>query len=352
MEVLDTMLAGQTLRQWLLAAAAGLAALVLLRLLRRVALARLGAVARRTENRVDDALVEVLAQTRRFFIGLLALEAAAAMLTLSAPVRTGLHVALVIGVALQLAIWGTVAITRLFQARAERTGLADPAAATTLSGVSYVVRLAFYAVLLLLTLDNLGINVTALVAGLGIGGVAIALAVQNILGDLFASLSIVLDKPFLVGDFIIVGDLMGTVEHIGLKTTRVRSLTGEQLVFANSDLLSSRIRNFKRMAERRVLFTVGVTYQTPADQLAAIPGMLKEIVTAEEGVRFDRAHFRSCDDSALTFEIVYYVLDPDYNRYMDIQQRINLALVRRFEQENISFAYPTQTVFLVPSAAA
>ena len=183
-------------------------------------------------------------------------------------------------------------------------------------------------------------------AGLGIGGVAIALATQSILGDLFASLSIVLDRPFVVGDFIVVGDLMGTVEHVGLKTTRVRSLSGEQLVFSNADLLGSRIRNFKRMAERRIVFAVGVTYQTPAAKLDQIAGVLREIATAAPGVRFDRAHLRSFDDSAITFEVVYYVLDPDYNRYMDTQQRINLAIFRQFEAEGIEFAYPTRTVFV------
>ncbi|HSB55513.1 MAG TPA: mechanosensitive ion channel family protein, partial [Gemmatimonadales bacterium] len=207
-------------------------------------------------------------------------------------------------------------------------------------------RSLLWVVLVLLVLDNLGVNISTLMAGLGIGGVAIALATQNILGDLFASLSIVLDKPFVVGDFIVVGDLMGTVERVGLKTTRLRSLSGEQLIFANADLLGSRVRNFKRMSERRVLFDLGVTYETQAATLSRIPAMLREIVDAERGVRFDRAHLRSFDASAVTFEVVYYILDPDYNRFMDTQQRINLAIFRRFEAENVEFAYPTQTLYV------
>ncbi len=178
--------------------------------------------------------------------------------------------------------------------------------------------------MLLLALDNLGVDVTALVAGLGVGGIAVALAVQSILGDLFASLSIVLDKPFVIGDFIIVGDLLGTVENVGIKTTRVRSLSGEQLIFSNADLLNSRIRNYGRMYERRVVFTVGVTYDTPRHKL---------------------------EDFSLDFETVYYVQDPAYNLYMDIQQAINLELYQRFADEGIEFAYPTQTLFLAKETA-
>jgi small-conductance mechanosensitive channel len=191
------------------------------------------------------------------------------------------------------------------------------------------------------------------VAGLGVGGIAVALAAQNILGDLFASLSIVLDRPFVLGDFLIVDDLMGSVEEIGLKTTRVRSLSGEQLVFSNTDLLNSRIRNYGRMFERRVVFQLGVTYQTPREQLQAIPGMVRDAVEAHgDRVRFDRAHFAKYGDFALSFEIVYYVLGPDYNEYMDIQQAINLDIHQRFEDAGIAFAYPTQTLFLERSEAS
>jgi small-conductance mechanosensitive channel len=198
----------------------------------------------------------------------------------------------------------------------------------------------------LLALDNMGVNITGLVAGLGIGGIAVALALQNILGDLFASLSIILDKPFVIGDFIVVDQLMGTVEHVGLKTTRIRSLSGEQVIFSNAGLLQSRIRNFKRMAERRVVFTVGVTYQTPYEKLARISALLREAVELQQGVRFDRAHFKEYGDFALVYEIVYFVTSPDYNKYMDIQQAINFEIYRRFQQEGLEFAYPTQTLFV------
>jgi small-conductance mechanosensitive channel len=215
-----------------------------------------------------------------------------------------------------------------------------------IGALGFIVQMGLWSAVVLLALDNLGVDITALVAGLGVGGVAVALAVQNILGDLFASLAIVLDKPFVLRDFIIVGDLLGTVEHIGLKTTRVRALSGEQLIFSNADLLSSRIRNFGRMFERRVVFQIGVTYQTPRGKLEAIPGIIRDAITAQDGTRFDRSHFAAYGDFSLNFESVYYVLSPDYNRYMDIQQAINLRIHERFEAEEIEFAYPTQTLFL------
>lgn len=349
---MDAELWGNTVRQWLLAGGVGVAVLSGLYFARWACVTRLAAMSRRTSNPWDDVAVTVIRRTRDFSLVAAALWAAAAGLELPSGFRAVLGVILVVVLAIQVAYWGNAAIAGVLGARAERVRADDPAGATTLNALSLIARLVFYAVLILLTLDNLGVNVTALVAGLGIGGVAIALATQNILGDLLASLSIVLDKPFVAGDFVVVGDLMGTVEHIGLKTTRVRSLSGEQLIFANADLLGSRIRNFKRMAERRVVFTFGVTYQTPYSALASIPGTLREIIAADPDARFDRAHFRSYDDSALTFEVVYLVLDPDYNRFMDIQQRINFALFQRFEREGIQFAYPTRTVYVRPEPKA
>jgi small-conductance mechanosensitive channel len=216
----------------------------------------------------------------------------------------------------------------------------------TMNALGFLGRLALWSLVVLLILDNLGVDITALVAGLGIGGIAIGLAVQNILGDLFASLSIVLDKPFVLGDFIIVDDLMGSVESIGIKTTRVRSISGEQLVFSNSDLLDSRIRNYGRLYKRRVVFTLGVTYGTAKDKLEKIPGIVREAIKAQEKAKFDRSHFASYGDFSLNFETVYFVMDSDYNLYMDIQQAINLEVYQRFADEGIEFAFPTQTLFL------
>ena len=220
----------------------------------------------------------------------------------------------------------------------------DPGGATAIGAMSFVGRALVWTVVALLVLDNLGIDVTALITGLGIGGVAVALALQNVLSDLFASLSIVLDKPFVVGDFVVVGDVMGTVEHVGLKTTRLRSLSGEQLVISNSDLLSSRIRNFQRMSERRAVFQLGVTYETSPDKLRAVPGIVRAAIEGQPGTRFDRSHFKSYGAFSLDFETVYYVHTADYNRYMDVQEGINLELLSQFNAHGIEFAYPTSTV--------
>ena len=212
-------------------------------------------------------------------------------------------------------------------------------------------RLFFFVICFLVIVDSLpGIEITALVASLGIGGIAVALAIQNILSDIFASLTITLDKPFVLGDFIIVGDMMGAVENIGLKTTRIRSLSGEQLVFSNNDLLSSRIRNFKRMYQRRVPFKIGITFDTPLEKIRKIPPKIKEIIESLPDTRFDRAHFQAHGAHSLDFEIVYYVDGPDFNRYMDRQQAINLAIHEFFLEEGIEFAFPTQTIYLKQDA--
>ena len=231
-------------------------------------------------------------------------------------------------------------------ARDEGTGESTPAAAGSLTGLRWLVLFVAYALILLLALQNMGVDVTSLIAGLGIGGIAVALALQNILGDLFGSLTIALDKPFVVGDFIVVGSEMGTVEHIGLKTTRVRSLSGEQLVFGNADLLSSRIRNYKRMSERRVVLGFGVVYATPPETLEAINAMVRGAVEAQPNVRFDRCHMFRFGASSQDFEAVYYINSPDYNAHMDTQQAVHLAIARAFRDKGIEFAFPTQTLYL------
>jgi small-conductance mechanosensitive channel len=260
--------------------------------------------------------------------------------------RTVVQGIFVITLLVQAGIWLGVIATSVLEQYRQRNAGKDPAAATIISAMGFLSRMVIWTVVVLMVLDNLGIDVTALVAGLGIGGVAVALAVQNVLGDLLASLSIILDKPFVIGDFLIIGDYMGSVEYIGLKTTRVRSLSGEQLIFSNSDLLSSRIRNYGRMYERRVVFSIGVTYDTPRDSLRQIPGIIRKAVEAQDKTRFDRSHFMKYGDYALEFETVYYVKSPDYNIYMDIQQAIYLAIHEAFEQSRIEFAYPTQRLLV------
>lgn len=248
---------------------------------------------------------------------------------------------------LQCGFWAQRGLVFWLTRRFSLGDVADAGArAMTLALLSFLGRVVLWTLVGLLILDNLGLNVTALVASLGIGGIAVALAVQNILGDLFASLSIAIDKPFVIGDFIIVDEHMGSIEHVGLKTTRIRRLSGEQIIISNNDLLKSRIRNYKRMQERRAVFTVSVTYDTPAQQLESIPLLMRQAIEAQAHTRIDRAHFKSLGSFSLDFEAVYYVLQADFNLYMDIQQAINLQLVRAFSEQGIQFAYPTQTLHI------
>lgn len=222
----------------------------------------------------------------------------------------------------------------------------DRAKKQALKGIITVIKIIVWSIVLIIFLDNLGIKISALVAGLGIGGIAIALAAQSILGDLFSYFIIFFDRPFEIGDFIVVGDFLGTVEDIGIKTTRLRSLGGEELIFSNQDLTNSRVRNYKRMNRRRIVFKFGVIYQTTLTQLKKIPQIVEEIITQIPEATFDRAHFASYADFSLNFEVVYYANNSDYKKYMDIQQQINFQLKETFEKQKIEFAYPTQTVFL------
>jgi small-conductance mechanosensitive channel len=337
---------------WLLAAAIVVASLAAVWVARALAVGMISRIARRTDLRLDDALVAAVRATKLWLLTPLALYAGASALEIPVRLDRLLENVAMVALVAQFAVWTNRWVLQWLGLRAEAARAVDPAATTTVNLLGFVARVVVWALALLIALDQLGFNVTALVAGLGIGGIAVALAVQNILGDLFASMAIVLDKPFQVGDFIIVGDKLGTVEKVGLKTTRVKSLWGEQLVFANAQLLNSQIKNYKRMQERRISFGIGVTYETPLEKLRAMPGWLKAAVEAQADVRFDRAHFKEYADFSLNFEIVYYVLSPDYNLYMDRQQAINLAIYEKLASEGVQFAYPTRTLYLRQESAA
>jgi len=246
----------------------------------------------------------------------------------------------------QCAIYATNWIERTVNRHKMRRLKEDPSSVSAYGVMSFFARIAIWSVVVLITLASFDYDITGLMAGLGIGGVAVAFALQSILADIFSSVAILLDKPFMVGDVITVGTETGEIESIGLKTTRMKSVTGEQVVISNTDLLGSRIRNFKRMAERRVLFQVGVTYQTKQEHLEAIPGMLREIIESQEKVRFDRAHLKIFGDFALIYECVYFMLEPDYALYMNTNQNVHFELLRRFHDLGIEFAYPTQTLYV------
>lgn len=335
---------GNSPETWLTAVATALVSLITLLLIKQFFVRRLGTIAKRTTTKLDDLFVEIVAQTRLFTLVFVAVYVGAEILTLSPGAERLIQRLFTVVLLLQGILWGNRAIKFWVDESLQKRMTDDAAGAGTVTAIAFMIRLVLWSTGILLALDNLGFSITTLVAGLGIGGVAIALAVQNILGDIFASLSIVLDKPFVIGDFIVVGDHLGTIEYIGLKTTRIRSLSGEQVIFSNSELLKSRIHNFRRMDERRVLFTFGVTYDTPVEKLQAIPPAVRSIISALNQTRVDRVHFKEFGDSALIFEAVYFVLSPDYNLYMDTQQEINLAILKLFGERGIEFAFPTMTV--------
>ncbi len=286
-------------------------------------------------------ILEVFRQTKGFFLTILSIYCGLQFLFLPPEIELIVWKIFVVIFAIQLGLWtneGVSFILKRSKIREEEFG-----SVTIFHLLGKVIIWSFIAIFLL---GNLGFDITALVAGLGVGGVAVALAAQNILGDLFASLSIVIDKPFSIGDFIVIDQYRGRVEQIGLKTTRIRSLAGEQLVFSNGDLLKSRIQNFKRMEKRRISFSLGVTMETPVEKLKTIPAMLQDIVEKAEGTSFDRAHFKSIGDFSHNFEVVYYVLSRETGIYMDNQQHINFQILERFAKEGIEFAYPSQTVYV------
>ena len=337
---------GNTLQAWLIALSILIVVFIILKLIQAVAVRKLSRLAVSTSNQIDDLLVGLLKRTKGFILIIAAAYLASLTITLKPSVGQLWQKVVILALILQAGFWASSAIAFAIGNIIKKRSEEDFSSKTTITFLGFVARFVLWIVILLLILDNLGVNITGLVAGLGIGGVAVALAVQNILGDLLASLSIVLDKPFVIGDFITVDSLSGTIEHIGLKTTRVRSLSGEQLIFSNNDLLKSRIRNYRRMSERRIIFNFGVVYQTPLEKLKTIKMIVRDIIDKTETARFDRVHFKEYGDSSLNFEAAYFVQSSDYSTYMDVQESINLEIFRRFRDEGIQFAYPTRTVFI------
>jgi small-conductance mechanosensitive channel len=334
------------LRVWLTAAITTTVMFVVLLVLRGVLHSRISKLASRTTTHFDDMIVALLAATRTWVLFAVSLLAGAHTLYLG---RAGPWIARVDHLVLlwQIALWGVTAVTFW-----TKYHLGQQAAANTRSSVAMITaisvaaKVVVWALIFTTALYTVwDINPASLITTLGVSGIAIALAVQNILGDILAALAIIFDKPFDVGDAIGVDSISGTVEHIGLKTTRIRSASGEQIILGNGDLLKSRLRNYRRMSQRRVVFNLDVPFETPVDLLQRIPAMLQQIVASQSPVQFDRSHIASFTESAVRLETVYFVLDPDYKLYMDIQQNVNLEILRRFNAEKLHFALPSRTVY-------
>ncbi len=321
------------------------AGVFVIQIMKRIILYRLKAWSKKTSTTIDDFIINIFQKKLIPLLYFAVLYMSMKSLTLT-PAANRI---MTISVAVILAYFGLRFLIELINHSLETYWIkkeVDASRQRSIKGIVTIVKVVIWGIGITLLLDNLGFKISTVVAGLGIGGIAVALAAQTILGDLFSYFVIFFDRPFEIGDFIIVGEYLGTIEYIGIKTTRVRSLGGEQLVFSNTDLTNSRIRNYKRMEKRRVVFKFGVVYQTTLDQLKEIPDIIKNIINTINNTVFDRAHFFSYGNFSLDFEVVYYVLSSDYNKYMDIQQEINFAIKKEFEKRGIVFAYPTQTLFV------
>jgi small-conductance mechanosensitive channel len=287
----------------------------------------------------------LIGNTQQFLFAAIAVYASESSLTLPDGLRHSVSNLVLVLILLQVGLWAGRALRFYLEMKQLERG-ADQLFSGSLDIINFVARMLIWSLLILVALDNFGVNITALLAGLGVGGVAVALALQNVLGDLFASLSIALDKPFVVGDSLGLDTFVGKVEHIGIKSTRLRSETGEQIILSNADILKSRVRNYGRAQEQRALATIRVTYETPSDKLQRIPGLLESIVREQANARFERCHLKTLGDSALHFELSYFVQQPNLNPLLDLQQVVNFRIIEEFRRMGVEFDYPTQRVIL------
>lgn len=355
MNWLEQIYFGNTVYQWLLASGAFLVTFTVLPSLRWYVIRKTRSLALDVVPEWTDLVLVLIRRTRWFFLLALAINVGARLLELSAGQNRTLTFVIVVAFWLQVALWGVAAAEFYFKRReAQSLAAGSGRQAGTYGVMLFIARLGVFGIAGLLALDNLGVNITALVAGLGIGGIAIALAVQTILGDLLASLSITLDKPFEVGDWLRIDDIDGTVEYIGVKSTRLRSLSGEQIILANADLLKGRLRNFGRMAERRELAKLGVTYETSPEKLQRIPQIVREAIEATPGTRFAFCGFRSFGDFSLNYDMAYYVTNPAEVpfKFLKTVDEVNRRIHAAFKAQGIDFAYPTQTLHVNSTAAS
>jgi len=345
MEFFDTIYYNNTIQSYLTTAGIILGGMLIIRLFRKGILARLKKWATTTETNFDDYVVSAV---ERFVLPMLnvgVMYVAIKYLNLTEEASKILRNAFVIAFMFYVIRMTTSSLRIMLESYARRQEGGDEKV-KQLKGIMIVISILIWSMGAVFLFDNLGYDVTAIITGLGIGGLAVALAAQTILGDLFNYFVIFFDRPFEIGDFIVVDDKRGNVEYVGIKTTRIKSITGEQIIISNSDLTNSRVHNFKRMEKRRILFNLGVTYQTTPEQLKEIPQIISKIITDQKDAQMDRCHFATYGDFSLNFETVYFVNEPDYVKYMDIQQSINLHIFEAFAERKIEFAYPTQTIFM------
>lgn len=335
---------GNTVQEYLIAAGIIVAGIIILAVIKSLVIRRLHRFAQKSETDIDDFVLKLIQRSMLPLCYALLIYFSLKTLNLGDKSVQIIHVVLVVVFVFFIVRLLSFIIEYLLGLYLKKEGRIKTNNA--LRGVMIIVRIVLFTFGLIFLLDNLGYDVVTILTGLGIGGIAIALAAQNILGDIFAYFSILFDRPFEIGDFLSVEDKLGTVEHIGIKTTRINSLSGEELVYSNKKLTDAWIHNFSRMEKRRAVFGFNIPYDTPVDKVEAIPGLIKEIISHKENVAFDRAHFISFEESYLHFEAVYYSLSPDYITYRNVQQAINLEIMRTFERMGVSFAFPARSLWL------
>lgn len=335
-EFLTTEYWGNTVQAYMIALGIIVVGLLLIRIFKSVLLKRFEKWAESSETNFDDRLVRGIERFGLPILSFAIIYWAIHTLDLSDKAEKVVNVATAVVIAYFIIRLISALIQTVITSSIRKQENGD-VKVKQVGGLMIIINMIIWVLGLVFLLDNLGYNVTTILTGVGIGGIAIALAAQNIVGDLFNYFVIFFDKPFEVGDSVTVDDKNGTIEYIGLKTTRIRSLTGEQIIISNSDLTKSRVHNFKRQETRRIAFTLNVRYQTPAEQLRRIPGIIKEIIEQSENTRFDRAHFARFTEYGLTFEVVYFITVPEYIKYMDAQQEINLKIMEAFKREKITF---------------
>ena len=325
-----------TVLDYLIAAAIIFFGLLIVKLFKRTILRQLKKFSDRTSNKGDNFIVDSIDRFGIPALSYFIVYAGLNYLELSVKTQNVLRIATAVVVTFFVLRLLSSTILLILQGYIKRQENGEEKV-KQLAGVMLLVNIVIWVLGIVFLIDNLGYNVTTIITGLGIGGIAVALAAQNILGDLFNYFVIFFDRPFEVGDFIVVDDKLGSIEYIGLKTTRLRSLSGEQIVIGNANLTNSRIHNFKRQVNRRVVFTFNIEYRTLIEKVKNVAGMVLSIIEQQQTVRFDRAHFASYSDWSLRFEVVYFVLEPDYNKYMDIQQNINIQLYETLQKNEIYF---------------
>ena len=347
MDILTYKFGGSLVRDYLIALAVFGVAIGIIKLFKQLIIAKLKKVTAKTRTDFDDLLIKIVAGIGWPLYLLLSLYLALQFIPpidlIQKVVRWGIVIIVTYYVVRAIQRIVDYATRKVIEKRQREEKVSDT---TAIDLLGKILKVSLWIIAIILILSNLGYNISTLIAGLGIGGVAIAFALQNVLGDIFAAFSIYFDKPFQIGDFIIVGDDLGVVKKIGIKTTRIQTLQGEELVVSNRELTETRVHNYKKMEKRRIAFGFGVTYETPTEKLKRIPPIIRDIVAKVELADIDRVHFKKFGDFSLDFEVVYYLRSSDYNKYMDTQQEINLAIKEQFEKEGIEMAYPTQTVYV------